>query len=84
MNDLRAALLRKVYETGFAVDDITLYLDTHPCDKAALEYFHCVVKMSKEAIEAYESQCGPLTADSVKSCDSWTWLNGKWPWEGEV
>ena len=32
-------LLKKVYETGFALDEITLYLDTHPTDPQAMEYY---------------------------------------------
>ena len=30
-----SALLRKVYEASFAVDDVILYLDTHPDDQDA-------------------------------------------------
>lgn len=84
MNDMRCILMQKVYETGFAVDEIMLYLDTHPCDKDALNYYHRVVQMRREAVAAYENQFGPLTKDGVKSCDEWSWLSGKWPWEGEV
>ena len=35
------ALLQKVYETGFALDEVTLYLDTHPSDSQAMEYYKC-------------------------------------------
>ena len=30
--------LQRVYETGFALDDILLYLDTHSGDSQAMEY----------------------------------------------
>ena len=32
-------LARQVYETGFAIDDILLYLDTHPEDTQAMAYY---------------------------------------------
>lgn len=75
-------LWRIIHETGFAVDDINLYLDTHPCDQEALNYYHYVVRLYREAMEAYEVQCGPLRVDQVRSQNYWNWVDDKWPWEG--
>lgn len=75
-------LLNQVDEASFAMDDVTLYLDTHPTDRDALNYYKYVVELRKQAMAAYEQQCGPLMIDSVRSCKDWTWLNDKWPWEG--
>ena len=33
----REAMLRQVDEAGYAVVDANLYLDTHPCDAAAID-----------------------------------------------
>lgn len=82
MNRNCDALLCQVYEAGFAMDDVVLYLDTHPCDKDALSYYYYVAELSKRAVEAYEAQCGPLMADEVRAGDYWTWVNDPWPWEG--
>jgi hypothetical protein len=41
-----------------------------------------VAKMRREAKEAYEASYGPLTVDHVHSNQYWTWVQGKWPWEG--
>ena len=76
------ALLRRVYEASFAMDDIILYLDTHPNDQDALNYYYYVVELRKQAMEAYEAQCGPLMIDGVRSENYWAWLNDPWPWEG--
>ena len=35
-------LLSIIDQTSFAMDDILLILDTHPCDKAALNYYKYV------------------------------------------
>lgn len=81
MNENCAQLLQTIYQAGFAMDDISLYLDTHPCDQNALNYYHYVVKMRNEAMAAYKAQCGPRMIDQVESCNYWDWVNDKWPWE---
>ena len=78
-----SALLRKVYEASFAVDDVILYLDTHPDDQDALNYYQYVSELRKQAMDAYEAQCGPLMIDEVRSDNYWTWVNNPWPREGE-
>ncbi|MGN0360961.1 MAG: spore coat protein CotJB, partial [Hominisplanchenecus sp.] len=32
-------MLQYINEVSFAVNDISLYLDTHPCDQEAMEYY---------------------------------------------
>ncbi|MEG7531915.1 MAG: spore coat protein CotJB [Hungatella sp.] len=82
MNANCDSLLTLIYQYGFAMDDVSLYLDTHPCDQNALNYYHQVTKLWQEAMEAYQTQCCPLMMDRVASCDYWNWVNDKWPWEG--
>lgn len=77
-----SALMKQVYQTGFAVDDILLYLDTHPCDSAALAYYQQVQALYQNAVQAYESQYGPLFMTDVDDRNYWTWINEPWPWEG--
>ena len=74
-------LLQKVYETGFALDDATLYLDTHPADSQAMAYYQYVRKANQDAVTAYEQAYGPLMINQVNS-GSWTWTSNPWPWEG--
>ncbi|MCC8060049.1 MAG: spore coat protein CotJB [Clostridiales bacterium] len=81
MNNRCEQLMQKVYENGFAVDDILLYLDTHPDDEAALQYYYYVRNAYLDAKAAYEQNCGPLTVDREGS-EKWSWVNGPWPWEG--
>lgn len=82
MNANCSQLLNQIYEASFAMDDVNLYLDSHPCDQDALNYFHYVAKLRKDAMSAYEAQCGPLLLDGVTSRDYWNWIDDKWPWEG--
>lgn len=78
----RQALLARVNETGFAVDDANLYLDTHPCDQAALAYFQQASAMYHDAVNAYSAQFGPLMAVDSNDVNYWSWISDPWPWEG--
>ena len=59
------------------------YLDTHPCDTAALEYFQENSKLRSQALREYAKYYGPLTVDTtVASCtDRWNWISEPWPWQ---
>lgn len=81
MNPNRNQLMKKIYETGFALNDTTLYLDTHPCDKEALKYYSMMQKAYKQAHWEYTSLYGPLRAEDVKAEKYWTWGESPWPWE---
>ncbi len=71
-----------INEVSFALDDVSLYLDTHPDDKEALEYYHKYKSQRKQAISEYEKCYGPITRYNVESTDKWTWICEPWPWEG--
>lgn len=48
MNETARTLMQRIYEASFAVDDIVLYLDTHPDDMNALNYYNYVVHCGKK------------------------------------
>ena len=75
------SLMKRLNEASFAVDDAGLYLDTHPNDKDAIRYFQNALAQRKNAMDAYESQYGPLFIDD-SSGGCWNWVTEKWPWEG--
>lgn len=75
-------LMKKIMSYRFAVIDMSLFLDTHPCDKKALELHNEYVRELKKAIEKYEKEYGPLCIET--EMNSWKWVEDKWPWEKEV
>ena len=77
-------IMQVINQASFALDDVLLYLDTHPCDQAALTYYQYVKDLRKQAMDAYTSQYGPLMKDQVKPGNYWNWVTEKWPWEGGV
>ena len=79
----RRQLLNHINQVSFAVDEVSLYLDTHPCDTEALEYFRKVSSQRNEALKEYSAAYGPLTIDTADaSCtERWNWINEPWPWQ---
>ena len=53
--ETREELLRKVMEYKFAVNDLALYLDTHPNDRRALQMHNMHVEELKEKMKEYEN-----------------------------
>ena len=90
----QSQLLQKINEISFTVNDLTLYLDTHPYDAAALDRFSKFAKERSRLLKQYAEQFDPLTSDCIhletesaacSSCSSsrhFAWLDGPLPWEG--
>lgn len=79
----RAQLLNSINEISFTVNDISLYLDTHPCDQNALSYYKDAVARRKQLMSEYAKVCGPLTVDdaSIDTGTLWNWMEQPFPWE---
>lgn len=80
----RQQLLNHINEVSFAVVDISLYLDTHPDDTEAMQYFREQSHMRNMAMNDYAKMYGPLTIDTADDAasESWEWVTQPWPWEG--
>ena len=78
----RSELLEWINIVSFAVDDVKLFLDTHPCNMEALEYFEEFKKQRVQALKEYAKYYGPLTVYTASPCsDNWTWIQEPWPWQ---
>lgn len=92
----RIQLLKQINEVSFTVDDLTLYLDTHPLDEKALDYCSQMMAQRKQLLKTFADEFEPLTRNCVcpetnnKSQGNtkypgqkhWTWSDGPLPWEG--
>ena len=65
---------------GFAINELGLYLDTHPDDSEALTLYTRYVQLFQEGRSRYEYMYGPLQQTAVTEA-GYTWLNDPWPWE---
>lgn len=79
----RQQMINRINEVCFAVDDILLFLDTHPCDEKAMEFYHMAAKERRELMKEYAENFGPLTVDDALFSDSktWKWMEEPFPWE---
>ena len=80
MND-SAKLLKTVQCYSFAMLEASLFLDTHPECREALEYYNKYKKLCEEQKRLFEEKYGPLTMAADANSESWQWANGPWPWE---
>ena len=78
------ALAAEVAAARFALIELTLYLDTHPDDRAALSAFCECRDRYAELAGKYAENFAPLTAVDVNCQDGWTWGMGPMPHEGGV
>ena len=76
-------LLDRINQVSFAVNELTLFLDTHPDHEEARAYFEEKSALRNEALEEYARSYGPLTIDTANdTCSrSWEWVSQPWPWE---
>lgn len=67
---------------SFNLNDIDLYLDTHPNDTNMINMYNEFSKLYKQALSEYELKYGPITFDSTSlNKTPWAWNNEPWPWE---
>ncbi len=77
----RCECIRRVYELGFALDDLVLYLDTHPDCQQGLALFDALQEQYAAAVEWYEAEVGPLTPAGCSAADFWVWADSPAAWE---
>lgn len=77
-------LLHEVGILEFIVVELTLYLDTHPEDQEAMEYFHHYNRLCNQAKKEYSARFEPLEVEFMDTDhgDKWKWSTSKMPWEG--
>lgn len=83
LNQGKCESLRTVNESAFVLQELALYLDTHPSCSAGLARYQQAQQDYHQAVANYESQYGPLTFDQAESCSCWQWVAAPWPWEME-
>lgn len=79
MND-RDMLLRKMAQTGFAMWELHMYLDTHPNDQMAMQKMKEYETKNIVYTKEYESKYGPIVAGDAGQ-SRWSWLCDPWPWD---
>ncbi len=82
--DKQMAMLMRIQEIEFVAVELNLYLDTHPCDRDAINDYNCAVERLGKLKEEYEEEFGPLMNfgyGGYSDKNEWQWVEGPWPWE---
>ena len=66
---------------GFAIQELALYLDTHPEDKEALELYRSYQQIHHDCTMKFNAQCRPMTHFMPNDDHKFTWIHDPWPWE---
>ena len=82
MEQDKKKLMCIINESSFALYDLVLYLDTHPCDEDALRCYNDYRQIRKAAVSEYVANYGPLNSFQVTCNNYFSWVKGPWPWEG--
>ena len=73
--------LLELMALDFAIDELGLYLTTHPEDQEALQLYWSYIKLAQEGREKYQKLYGPLLQTDLTPDQGFVWLNDPWPWE---
>jgi spore coat protein JB len=83
MNSECLTLQKQLAQASFALDEAILFLDTHPKDAQALEYYRRKKVIRDAVLAEYVSRIGPVSAYDVPPGESWRWVETPWPWQLE-
>ncbi len=75
----KSELMRKIQALAFAKTETELYLDCHPDNRAALEYYHKIKNELSALMLEYSNKFGPIRAEE-SSREKWDWVEDTWPW----
>ncbi len=75
-------MLKDISIVSFTLVELTLYLDTHPYDKQAMEYFNHYSCIEQQMKQDFASKYYPLNATHSQDTKEWSWVLAPMPWEG--
>lgn len=72
--------MNQLQTMAFTIQELALYLDTHPKDMQALELYRNCQRMYHDALMHYNANCGPVNHKTPRS-GPYDWPKTPWPWE---
>lgn len=75
-------MLKDIGIVDFVLIELTLYLDTHPYDRNAMEYFNHYNRIKNQMVREFSQKYFPLTTDLADCSKEWRWGMAPLPWEG--
>lgn len=81
INNNSMELKRNIAAVHMMLEDLQLYLNTHPADENALAQRNAYVKQLKSLKDDYNRYFGMINQDDSLSVYPWQWIEEPWPWE---
>ncbi|MBQ8730381.1 MAG: spore coat protein CotJB [Lachnospiraceae bacterium] len=82
----REEMMSSLTAISFALNDLTLYLDTHPYCPNGLTLFYQLLEQRLSLLSQFAEKFYPLTQTSMATVDYdknlYGWSEGPMPWEG--
>ena len=82
----REEMMSQLSAVSFALNDLTLYLDTHPDCPKGIALFHQLLEKRLELLSRFAGDFYPLTQTSMVTGNfdknQYGWPEGPMPWEG--
>lgn len=75
-------LLFDIGIASFVEVELAEYLDTHPNDQKAMEYYNHYTRLKKQMTKDFSAKYYPLTMDLAEGITEWKWGSAPLPWEG--
>lgn len=80
MNE-QATLLRNIAAIGFSMQELRLFLDTHPADATGIALFNKYQQKLSVLTAEYTRAYGPIDSNTANAGSTWQWVKDPWPWE---
>ncbi len=74
-------LLEQIRALSFVKVELELFLDTHPGNTKAIDYYHKTIDALEALMAEYQNSVGPIRAEGCMSDDYWNWVDMPWPWQ---
>ena len=78
---MREELMRELQSVSFCMDELRLYLDTHPGCTEALSLFNEYAVKRKELVARYNAEISALGGYDAEESDCWRWADNS-AWKG--
>ncbi len=80
----QGTMFETIRQISFVMDELRLYLDTHPYNKEALNLFLENMKKRHDLMAEYIEMYGPIDSYYINSDGTWSWINEPMPWTAEA
>lgn len=77
----QSRMLKDISIIDFTLVELNEYLDTHPHDKQAMEYFNHYARIKNQMAKDFSARYFPLTAGMSTDTREWNWVLSPMPWE---